>query len=145
MGAMREKRTIGEWMDLAREWNDQCQHGNAADTCATCIGALHPVLSATAIHLQKLLEGKSPGSAGHHGEILKLSIETDELFHEISATFVDLSDVESTPATERAAARERRDISIIANDIDALVTRFAEVFPDIREQTVSAAVRQTAM
>lgn len=145
MNGMRETRTIREWMDLTREWNEQCQHGNPVDTCATCVGALHPVLSATAIHLQKLLEGKSPGSAGNLGGILRLSIETDDLFHEIGEAFVDLRDVESTPPNEKAAERERRDLTIIAQDMYTLVTRFAEVFPDIREHPVSVGVRHTAI
>lgn len=144
MDGMRESRTIGEWMDLAKEWNERCQHGNAADTCATCVGALHPVLSATAIHLQQLLDGKTSGTATNLGKIFKLSMETDELFREISATFVDLREVESTPANDKAAERERRDLTVIASDLDALVARFAEVFPDIREHTVSTAVRHAA-
>lgn len=145
MNGMRQTRTIGEWMGLAKEWNEQCQHGNPVDTCATCVGALHPVLSATAIHLQKLLEGKTQGSGANLAKIFTLSVDTDDLFREIRSAFIDLRDVESTPVNGAAAERERRDLAIIAADMDALIARFEEAFPDIREHRISAAVRQTAL
>ena len=140
---MRESRTIGEWMEHIGEWNESCQHGNATTTCETCVGALHPVLSTPTHHLQQLFTSQGSQSGTDTCILLKLSIETEELFAEIGRTFADLSDVEQLAGTtDQAAARELRDIGIIASDVRTLVEKLKPYFPDVDQHLVTAAVRQ---
>ncbi len=139
--AVRTTHSIGEWMDHIEEWKGACETGNAECVCTTCVGALHPVFSATTRHLQQLLSNKQ--STVNLGALMKLSMETEELFDEVHGTFNDLLDVESAGvSSDKVAEREKRDIRIIAKDIRALVDRFELAFPDIRSHMISTGVRQ---
>lgn len=127
-------------MDQVTEWQRTCEHGTAHEVCTTCAGGLHPVLNATVRHLQRVIADKQ--SHLNLGELLKLSMETDALFAEIDTTLADLKDVEELAGeTDAAAAREKRDIGIIATDVHNLVSRFEQLVPDIRDHEISTGVR----
>lgn len=140
---MRATNTIGEWMDRVERWEQTCEHSDPHTACEICAGALHPVLSATVRHLQKLLEDKT--SRVNIRSRFELAMDTDEWFEEVRGTLADLIEVEGADESNEIVAREIRDIRIIARDVRALVQRFEQLFPDIREHPIATGVRQLAM
>lgn len=128
-------------MDQIDGWQGACETGSAECVCSTCVGALHPVLSATTRHLHHLLSDKQ--STVHLGQRMQLAMDTDPLFRELHDLFTDLCDAESVGvSSDTVAEREKRDIRIIARDVRALVERFEQAFPDIRTHIISTGVRQ---
>lgn len=142
---MKEKHTIGEWMELVQNWERQCEHGSPTKICKTCTGALHPALSATVRHLHRVLRnaGHGPGI----GTAFRISMETDGLFQTINEALGDLLHAEETVPSDahpepEIAERELVDVHIIACNVRDLVTKFEALgMPDIRTHEIVTGIR----
>lgn len=139
---MRETRTINEWMDQVTTWQNICERSTPDIACTTCIGAIHPVLAATARHLEQFIVNKDRTIGT--GNALRLAMETDGMFEEIQEKIRHLVDTEQASPTKQAADDEQLDIGIIVSDMRQLLSVFERIIPDIGSHTIATGVRHIA-
>jgi hypothetical protein len=143
---MRQKHTVGEWMELIDSWERDCEHGSPKKICTTCAGALHPALSATVRHLRDVLNETT--NQGELGKVFRLLMETDGTFSAVAMALEDLIKTESSvpsnaPPPADVARRELTDVRIIAGRVRELVSQFERLgIADIRSHEIVTGIRQ---